>query len=189
LQKIKNFGKISTHNFNIDSVSKIVDKEEYCKSLKNWIEPIKEIKFEILYRLSEHGDKYSKFHELCDNKGSTLTLFKVNDGNKVGIYTPLLLDNKSGLKNDMNTFIFSLNNNKKYKKLTNDCSIYCHSSYGVYTKYFGNYDSNGEMKKINHYGSYINSYYENGKDILPSGSETKCYDLEEIEIYKISIIN
>ena len=127
LQKIKTFGKISTSNFNINTISKIIDKEEYCKSLKNWIEPHKDLKFELLYRLSEHGEKYSKFHELCDNKGSTLTLFKVNDGNKVGIYTPLILDSKSGWKKDMNTFIFNLNKNKKYKKLANDYSLYCNT--------------------------------------------------------------
>jgi hypothetical protein len=189
LEKIKMFGKISTHNFNINTVSKIVDKEEYCKSLKNWIEPNKDLKFELLYRLSEHGEKYSKFHELCDNKGSTLTLFKVNYENKVGIYTPLILDSKSGWKNDMNTFIFNLNKNKKYQKISNDCSLYCNSSFGVYTVYFGNCSSNGTMKKIKHYGKDLNSYYENGRDILPSGSETKTYDLEEMEVYKISTKN
>jgi len=64
----------------------------YNETLKYWINPLKKIKAELLYRLSEHRDNISKFHELCDNKGPTLTLFHVNDGNIVGIYTPLSLD-------------------------------------------------------------------------------------------------
>ena len=189
LQKIKNFGKISNNNFNINSISKIADKEEYCMSLKNWIEPNKDLKFELLYRLSEHGEKFSKLHELCDNKGSTLTLFHVKDGNKVGIYTPLTLDNKSGWKTDMNTFIFNLNKNKKYKKLTNNCSLFCNSSFGIYTADFGNNAADGTLKKIKHFGNDINSIYENGKDILPIDGKEKSYILEEMEVFKISTIN
>ena len=33
------------------------------------------------------------------------------------IYTPLSWDSSSGRKDDMETFIFNLNKNKKYKKL------------------------------------------------------------------------
>ena len=70
-----------------------------------------------MYRLTENWEKYSTFHELCDNKGPTLTLFHVDEGNKAGIYTPLSWDSKSGWKSDMDTFIFNLNKKKIYKKL------------------------------------------------------------------------
>ena len=187
MEKIKSFGKISTNNFNIDIISKIVDKEENCISLKNWI--VKDIKFELLYKLSEHGEKFLKIHELCDNKGPTLTLYHIKDGNKVGIYAPLILDSQSSWKNDMNTFIFNLNKNQKYKKLTNNYSLYCNSNYGIYTNYLGNYSLNWTMKIITHFGNDINSYYENSLDILPNEGQTKTYDLEEMEVYKISTIN
>ena len=77
--------------------SKIINENDNVK-LKEWINPSSKIKAEFLYRLSENGDKFSTFHQLCDNKGPTLTLFHVNDGNKVGIYTPLSWDSKSGWK-------------------------------------------------------------------------------------------
>ena len=89
----------------------------YNLSLKNWINPSKKIKAELLYRLSDNADNSSTFHELCDNKGPTLTLFHVNDGNIVGIYTPLSWDSSSEWKKDMETFIFNLNKNQKYKKI------------------------------------------------------------------------
>ena len=52
-----------------------------------------------------------------------MTLFHVNDGNKVGIYTPLSWDSNSEWKFDMDTFVFNLNTNKQYKKIKSDLSI------------------------------------------------------------------
>ena len=99
--------------------SKIINENEKCNEiLKYWINPSKKIKAELLYRLSENGDKISTFHELCDNKGPTLALFHVNDGNIVGIYTPLSWESPffNYTKDDLDTFIFNLNKNKKFKK-------------------------------------------------------------------------
>ena len=163
----------------------INENEKYKKLLKTWINPLKKIKAELLYRLSENGESYSTFHELCDNKGPTLTLFHVNDGNIVGIYTPLSWDSNSNWKNDNDTFIFNLNKEKKYKKIKSDLSAYCNNPYGPYTYGFGCQSST--MKSIVHYSADINSYYDNGSDILPSNNQAKFYDLLETEVYKIII--
>ena len=166
--------------------SKIINEnEKYKKLLKTWINPLKKIKAELLYRLSENGESFSAFHELCDNKGPTLTLFHVNDGNIVGIYTPLSWDSKSGWKNDNDTFIFNLNKEQKYKKIKSDCSAYCYNTYGPHAYGFGCESKN--MKSIVHYASAINSYYDNSSDILPSNNQIKFYDLLETEVYKIII--
>ena len=63
--------------------------------LKSWIDKNNKVEVELLYRLSRDGDKISKFHELCDNKGSTLTLFNTSDGNIGGIYAKLSWDKTS----------------------------------------------------------------------------------------------
>ena len=63
---------------------------EYNILIKSWINPYIRIEEELLYRLSREGDEVSKFHELCDNKGPALTLFETKDGNKGGIYTPVV---------------------------------------------------------------------------------------------------
>ena len=148
---------------NLDS--KILEgNENYVRILKNWINPSKKIKAELLYRFSQNGDSTLKFHVLCDNKGPTLTLFHVSDGNIVGIYTPLSWDTNSEWKNDMDTFIFNLNKNKKCKKNISDCSIYCNGSYGPYTINFGHFRSN-TMKYINHWSNEINKYYDKGSEI------------------------
>ena len=164
--------------------SKIIKgNTNYIEKLKNWINPSKKIRTELLYRLSENGDNKSTFHELCDNKGPTLILFHVNDGNIAGIYTPLSWDTTSGWKNDMNTFIFNLNKIKKYKKSTNSSSIYCHSSFGPSTFYFGCWSTNS-MKSITYIDNDTNLFYDKGSEILLSNNQEN-YNLIETEVYKI----
>ena len=169
-----------------DLDSKIINgNEKYNESLKNWIDPSRKIKAELLYRSSQNGENISTFHELCDNKGPTLTLFHVNDGNKVGIYTPLSWDSNSEWKFDMDTFIFNLNKNQKYKKLQPEHSIYCFNSFGPLTSNFG--CENNSMKSLNHWGNNINNFYDKGSEILPNDNQLKQYDLLETEVYKIII--
>ena len=160
---------------------------EYSKLIKNWINPNKIIEGELLYRFSRDGDQISTFHSLCDNKGPTLTLFETKEGVKGGIYTPLSWDSNSSWKHDMGTFIFNLNKNQKYKKLQNKYSILCENNRGQWIYGFGFYQDN-QMRKIQHSASSINSYYENGAEILPNNSgSTKYFEVKEIEIYKIII--
>ena len=169
---------------NLDS--KIIkENEKYNETLKQWINPSKKIKAKLLYRLSENGDKFSTFHKLCDDKGPTLTLFHVNDGNIVGIYTPLSWDSSSEWKKDMETFIFNLNKNQKYKKLDEYGSIYCYISCGPYTADLG-CDGANSMRSIKHCANYINNY-DKCSEILPSNNREKVYDLIEVEVYKIII--
>jgi len=190
LEKITSFGRIGCveSNLNIMNLnSKIIDNNEYKKILKNWINPQKIIKAELLYRLSENGEKISDFHLLCDNKGPTLTLFYVKEGNnKVGIYTPLSFDTNSEWKKDKETFIFNLNQKKKYKKIIDNYSLYCGKATGPYTDYFG--IKNYNMKILFYNSSSINNTYENGKEILKS-KESKTYDLIETEVFKLIFVN
>ena len=45
------------------------------------------------------------------------------------------------------------------------------------------------MKRIKLFSKEINSYYENGSDILQNNNDTKLYDLLDVEIFKISMDN
>ena len=139
--KFNIFSKSKEERQTIDNLdSKIINENEECYNmdLKKWINPNKNLKAQLLYRLSENGEKYETFHELCDKKGPTLTLFHLKEnGQKLGIYTPLSWDKDNTTKNDMETFIFSLNKEQKYKKVNNSNSIYSPSTYGPYTQYFG----------------------------------------------------
>ena len=167
---------------NLDSL--IIDNNmDYNKMLKAWINPFKNIKCELLYRLSRDGDQISTFHNLCDNKGPTLTLYEIEDGNKIGFYSPLSWDNHSKFKSDMETFMFNLTKFQKYKKTTNECSIYCYNDHGPWTKGFGcNVESLKKLSVI----KVISSYFNNSINILPGiSSGWKVYTVKELEVYKI----
>ena len=113
-------------------------------------------------------------------------MFHDNDGNIVGIYTPLSWESPTSIKekNDMDTFIFNLNKYQKYKKIKSDESIWCDSSFGPDTARLGCEKS---MKSITHWADEINEYYDKGSEILPSNKKEKEYNLIETEIFKIII--
>ena len=47
------------------------------------------VAYTLLYRASEHGFSASKFHELCDNKGPTVTIIETKAGYVCGGYTEI----------------------------------------------------------------------------------------------------
>ena len=175
----------------IDSLdSKIINEnEKYNETLKHRVNPSKKIKAELLYRLSQNADKISTFHQLCDNKGPTLTLFHINDGNIVGIYTPLSWESPffNYTKDDLDTFIFNLNKNKKFKKSKDNSSIFCSSSCGPRAMGFGSGYADNSMRILTHNADYINEYYDKGSEILPSNNQVKENILIETEVYKIIV--
>ena len=187
IKSIKNFGEILKDDIkNLNSL--IINNKEYNKRLKSWINPMDNINAELLYRLTRDGEKVSKFHELCDDKGATLTLFLTRDGNIGGIYTPLSWDTTSEYKCDIDTFMFNLNKNEKYIKESNyERLIWCKDHFGPWTINFG-FDET--MNKIEHSGVRILKAYERGIEILPNNSEeNKIFNVKEVEIFKISIKN
>jgi hypothetical protein len=57
-------------------------KEYLMKLLKN-----KKLVTALLFRGSEHGWRPKDFHSRCDNKGPTISLFKIKDGDCIGGFT------------------------------------------------------------------------------------------------------
>jgi hypothetical protein len=139
--------------------------------------------------LSRDGYLISKFHELCDNKGPTLTIFKVDDGNIGGIYTPLSWESykENSCKGNLDSFMFNLNKNQKYKKLKKDSSIWCRNDFGPWSYAFG-FQGNNQMKKIEHRGTCIDEFYERGSQILSNKTGNyEFFNVNEAEVYKIII--
>ena len=170
---------------NLDSLV-LGDNEKYNKTLKNWINPNMKIKAELLYRLTRDGDEYQTFHNLCDNKGITLLLVKLIDGNILGGYITKDWDNNhSGCwKQDQDAFVFSLTQNVKCITNSNNSynAFYCLSSCGPY---FGSIQFCG---KNNMNEAYIQStgYYNNSSNLYP-GKKEDYYKTQEVEVYKIII--
>ena len=81
----------------------------------------------------------------------------------------------------METFIFNLNKNKKYKKLSKYYFIFCRIFYGPYIADFGCSEVKS-MRSIKHEANDINNYYDKGSEILPSNNLEKLYELIESEV-------
>ena len=117
-------------------------------TLKNWILSIndqnKDCNFEILF---DSNDSSKDFHELCDNQTNTLTLIETKNNFKFGGFTECAWSSNKEEKKDNNSFLFSLDKNKKYiKKDKEKSSIYCNPDYGPF---FGSYDKNDIVVKGN----------------------------------------
>ena len=165
---------------NLDS--KIIeDNINYNKTLKNWINPNKKIKSELLYRMSRDGIEYSTFHKLCDNKGPTIILVKLIDGDILGIYTPINWDINGSWKSDTDMFAFSLTeNNKSNKNYDNNYGILCKSNFGPFSLFL---QFNNKFKMDITYVFPGNSGFLDCDKLF--SREQDYYDNSEVEVHKI----
>ena len=168
---------------NLDS--SIINNNKYNSTLKNWINPNMKIRANLLYKLSRDGPEISTFHELCDNKGPTLTLFHLKIGDKIGFYVDDSFDSTSGWKIDIFNFMFNLNQNQIYRKTFFDnSSFYCFSNCGPSVNGLGcNPDVN--LNFIYHSANTFGNSFINGTNLLPSGIFEKEYEVIETEIFQI----
>ena len=193
IDKIKTFGKIINNNQgNILNLSSIIkDDIDSLNLINNWIEESinkEEIKFELLFKMSENGTNSEDFNKHCDNKGPTLTLVKTTKNKIFGGFTPLNWNIEGKEIKDLNnqTFIFSLNLKKKYNKLKkNDYDICCFKNYGPK---FGNSDFrlNENMKKgITYANKNCNFFSDNNLELTERKGESDNFETEELEVFKV----
>ena len=147
--------------------------------IKSWINPNKNMNFELIYSMKENGDDVTNFHNICDNIPNTLTILEIENGKKIGGYTTLDWSGNGESKNDKETFIFDLTNKKKYPKINKKRSIFCLENRGPC---FGQACDLGIFNPMtrgwsNKNGSFIvNQEISDGKD---------NFDINELEIYKV----
>ena len=162
--------------------SKIIKNDnEKEQTIKEWINPNKKIKFTLLYRMSRDGENATDFHRNCDNKGATLTLAETTKGYQIGGYTTLdwESDNSGKDKTDDLTFLFSLNQMKKYTKKNNSRSIYVHKDNGPGFGYGKDLGIGNPQMTIG--WSYNSTFLTNRE--LTNGEENFTY--KEVEVYKV----
>lgn len=95
------------------------------------------IQFNTNFLISNRdGFNHSAFHQLCDNKGPTLTLIQSSAGHLFGGFTAASWEGLKTYKSDPSTFIFTLSNPHniaptlyplKFEETHH--AIYCHSSH------------------------------------------------------------
>jgi hypothetical protein len=112
--------------------------------------------------MTRDGPEILTFHQLCDNKGPTLTLCHLKDGNKVGFFMSDSFDSTSDWKKDENCFIFNLNQSKKCKIINkNKSAFYNNSICGPSANGLG-CNSAIKLNLIYHSAQVIDKIFENG---------------------------
>ena len=162
----------------LDSII-INNDDEKVKVIKEWINPNKNISFELLFRKNKDGPK--EFHNKCDNKGPTLTLIETDKGKKFGGYTPINWGtniNDSENITDEITFLFSLNSMKKYIKCDKGNSIYSHKIRGPS---FGSGVDLYIYNNLNEGNGNSGNFLKNNE--LTDGEKT--FKVKEIEVFKV----
>ena len=91
----------------------LIVKEDEDEMICNWINPNKNIKTKLLYRVSRDGDGSDIFHKYCDNKGPTIIFAKIKNGYRFGGYSGISWTCKGKCFYDKDSFLFSLNNKLK----------------------------------------------------------------------------
>ena len=184
LENIRKFGEIYEYNKLFLNSDIIGDDIKIKKEIKNWINHDINMKFSLLFKMSRDGSNSSDFHRACDNKGKTLTIIETDNGYKFGGFTPLDWENdkKGKEKNDDLTFLFSINQMKKFKKKNNGRSIYCRYDLGPLFGSGSDLGIHSNMKT----GWSDNSTFLSTYD-LTNGSSS--FNVKEMEIFKIDYIN
>ena len=164
-------------------------KENEISIINNWISPNFYINYELLYKATIDGDTISKFHDKCDNKGETICFIKLKNNFRIGGYTSKSWNYKiNNFINDDNTFIFDLNNKKKYLPTENKCIYSSKKGFSFGDFNIGINKNNFLNKQL--ITSFNNKYYDDFEEF----QKNKLYKLKIILfgdtfVGKTSIIN
>jgi len=128
-------------------------------------------KWERCYQKTVDGATSTIFHNNCDYKGESVVIIKLDNGRKFGGYAGLAWKSRNGFSQTNSSFLFSIDNDKKYMLgYYPESSMYDHSSYGPT---FGNghdiyVNSSMNIQYINF--PYAFSYNGNGGPSAPSNA-------------------
>ena len=172
--------------------SKIINKNEEIDFVINRLKQnlnYKVLKFNLLYRASRDGDAISIFHSKCDYKTKVLVLYYTIKEVRFGGYTEIGFDSSKTYKNDMNSFLFSINNRKIYNAKGEE-QIVCfddsgpsfgHCDVAIYL-----YDDIPILSKQNktHLTNFDITSFE-GLNSCEINNGEKYFNLKELEVFQI----
>ena len=183
--------KGKTKDFDSDILRNCELKKEYIKKLSEWT---KFYNFNLIYRGTRDGSGTQKFHELCDNKGPTIVLYKNEKGNIFGGFASIPWQSNGEYKSAPDSFIFTLTNiyntePTKFPSTKDGREVYHNSKWGPR---FGNgrdIGIDGDFLQRNGYAYFPNTYKDilnKGKSIFTgdSNNDIDYFKIKEIEVFK-----
>ena len=132
----KRLNELEKNNNNIEDnlkgfTNKIIKNKDEVKKLLNWIDPNEKYRVKLIYDATLEENTNNDFHKKCDGKGSTIIFIESSNGKRFGGYTRISWNNN--IKNymtDASAFLFSFDNDKKYKVIKPNYAIYGDDRYG-----------------------------------------------------------
>lgn len=147
----------------------------------------KGVKFNLIYKATEVGDKASTFHQKCDSSNITMVLIETNKGKRFGGFTTQSWNGNCLQKIDNNAFVFSIDKNKSYDVNKGDPAVGCYPKFGpvffgcqirIYDKFFSR-NSTTCLKGLN---------FSTTQDFELNNGEQN-FVVKEIEVYSIECID
>jgi len=145
---------------------------------------------ELLYRGSRDGMSGEAFHNKCNNKGPTISLFKNEKGYIFGGYSSIDWTSSDSSKSAPDSFIFTLTNmyNIPPTKFPNSDTNYSIRHYPEWGPCFGTgYDIAIEFSN-GYYTNFPNAYkdvFGKGYSIFKGDNDSYNFNLKEIEVFKL----
>lgn len=152
------------------------------------LEKLKTLKvgYKLIYRASSHGDTVKMFHKRCDNIKGTLTVIKTKEGLVFGGYCSTCWESGDELiKEDLNSFVFSINLSKIYfVSKNNEPSILCDRNKGP--SFIGMFTVNDNMlnakSDINPWGT---QRYSGESSLYEINGGEPSFIIDEIEVFQV----
>ena len=91
---------------------------------------LKGVKFTLVYKAFDVGDRAKTFHEKCDKLKMSLVLIETDKDVRFRGFTTKSWEGNCLKKIDNNTFVFSLDNNTIFDIIKNEPTIGCYPKYG-----------------------------------------------------------
>jgi hypothetical protein len=144
------------------------------------------VKFYLVYKAFDVGDKAQTFHEKCDKLDMSLVLIETEKDIRFGGFTTQSWEGNCQIKTDNNAFVFSLETNKIFDIIPDEPAVGCYPKFGpvffgCQIRIYNNFFTTGGttcLKGLN---------YNTDKDYeLNNGKQN--YLIKDIEVYGIETI-
>lgn len=166
-------------------VHKYAEIDEVVSTIQDKL--LKGVKFNLVYKAFDDGDKARIFHEKCDKLKMSLVLVETDKDVRFGGFTTKSWEGNCLKKIDNDAFVFSLDSNTLYPIMKNEPAIGCYPKFGpvffgcqirIYDDFFTKGGTTCH-KGLN---------YRTTKDYELNNGEQK-YLIKDIEIYSIETID
>ncbi len=154
----------------------------------------------LLYRASVDGWSCEDFHKRCDEKGPTICLFQIENGDCVGGHTTAKWtsdDYPGKFTEDKYSMLFNLSCYRHFPNTSYPgTSIVCHHGYGPYFSggFYSElcawkepFDGKGHCSSFVNTGGYAIQFDEDKKNML-TNQEDGAFTITELEVWEVNII-